>query len=139
MELDWLTRHALRTLVKKGDVAALALLGYTAHTAPSVSNFVVSKKVAKGNHLIFSFDITSDTAQNLLVDYVIDFVKLNGGTKPKVFKIKKLRALPQTVCSIEKRHHLKADATTFKLNSGVHTLTIQVNGQKLASAQFQVV
>ncbi|MBY0537991.1 hypothetical protein K2P47_01180 [Patescibacteria group bacterium] len=139
LELDWLTRHALRTLVKRGDVQALGLLGYSAHTAPVVSNFAVPKKVRAGDRLQFSFDVTSSISQNLLIDYVIDFVKLNGGTKPKVFKIKKVSALPQAIISVEKNHHLKADATTFKLNAGTHSLTIQINGQKLATAQFEVI
>ncbi len=138
LELDWLTRHALRTLVKKGDTKALVLLGYTTHTAPVVSNFRVPKKVKKGARIQFSFDITSAISQNLLIDYVIDFVKQNGGTKPKVFKIKKMTATADTIISIQKQHHLKADATTFKLNTGTHTLTIQINGQKLANAQFEV-
>ncbi len=139
LELDWLTRHALRTLVKQGNTDALALLGYTAHVAPVVSNLVVPKKVSAGNRLQFSFDVTSSISQNLLIDYVIDFVKLNGASKPKVFKIKKVSALPQAVISVDKNHHLKADATTFKLNAGMHSLTIQINGQKLATAQFEVV
>lgn len=139
LELDWLTRHALRTLVKQGNTDALALLGYTADAVPVVSNLIVPKKVTAGDRLQFSFDVTSSISQNLLIDYVIDFVKLNGGTKPKVFKIKKLSALPQAVISVEKNHHLKADATTFKLNAGTHSLTIQINGQKLATAQFEVV
>jgi 3-methyladenine DNA glycosylase AlkC len=139
LEVDWLTRHALRTLVKRGNADALALLGYAAHTVPLVSNFVVPKKVTAGNRLQFSFDVMSSISQNLLIDYVIDFVKLNGGTKPKVFKIKKIVTLPHAVISVEKNHHLKADATTFKLNAGTHSLTIQINGQKLANAQFEVV
>ncbi len=139
LELDWLTRHALRTLVKWGDIKALALLGYTTHTVPVVSNFVVPKKVAKGDRLVFSFDVISSISQNLLIDYVIDFVKLNGTTKPKVFKIKKIMALPNAIISVQKNHHLKADATTFKLNAGTHCLTIQINGQKLTTVQFEIV
>lgn len=138
LELNWLTRHALRTLVKRGDVKALALLGYSNHSAPVVSNFILPKKVLKGERFQFSFDVTSDIVQNLLIDYVIDFVKLNGGTKPKVFKIKKLSTHPNFVVSVQKSHHLKADATTFKLNAGIHSLTIQINGQKLATAKFKV-
>lgn len=137
-ELDWLTRHALRTLVKKGDTAALALLGYTVHTAPVVSNFIVPQKVAKGDRVLFSFDVRSSISQNLLIDYVIDFVKSNGTTKPKVFKIKKITALPDAIISVQKNHYLKADATTFTLNAGMHTLTIQINGQKLATREFEV-
>lgn len=139
LELDWLTRHALRTLVKQGNTDALALLGYTSHTAPVVSNFILPKKVKKGERLQFVFDVTSSISQNLLIDYVIDFVKQNGGTKPKVFKIKKIAALPHAIISVQKNHHLKADATTFKLNAGIHSLTIQINGQKLATKQFEVV
>lgn len=139
LELDWLTRHALRTLVKRGDTEALALLGYTAHTAPVVSNVLVPKKVIMGDRLQFSFDVTSSISQNLLIDYVIDFVKLNGSTKPKVFKIKKIKAFADAVISVQKTHHLKADATTFKLNPGIHSITIQINGQKLATTQFEVV
>lgn len=138
-ELDWLMRHALRTLVKKGDRNALALLGYAAHTVPVVSNLLVPKKVKKGDHLKFSFDVTSSISQNLLIDYVIDFVKLNGVTRPKVFKIKKLTAALGSTHYVKKNHHLKADATTFKLNPGIHGITIQINGQKLATAKFKVI
>ena len=139
LELDWLTRHSLRTLVKKGDTDALMLLGYSAHTAPVVTKLVVPSKIAKGERLIFSFDVESSVQQNLLIDYIIDFVKVNGATKSKVFKIKKIVASPGITHAIEKTHHLKADATTFKLNSGLHTLTIQINGQKLATAQFVLI
>lgn len=139
LELDWLTRHSLRTLVKKGDTDALMLLGYSAHTVPVVTKLVVPSKIAKGERLIFSFDVESSVQQNLLIDYLIDFVKVNRATKSKVFKIKKIVASPGITNAIEKTHHLKADATTFKLNSGLHTLTIQINGQKLATAQFELI
>ncbi len=138
-ELDWMTRHALRTLVKKGDVDALSLLGYSTHSVAVVSELIVPAKIKRGDKLLFSFAVTSATTQNILVDYIIDFVKLNGTTKPRVFKIKKLTLTAGESTSIQKNHHLKADATTFKLNLGTHTLTIQINGQKLASAKFELV
>ena len=137
-ELGWMTRHALRTLVKRGDVAALQLLGFSTESVAAVSKLTVPKKIKRGDRMIFSFDIVSDAAQNLLVDYIIDFVKLNGTTKPKVFKIKKLTVAAGAKNTIEKNHYLKADATTFKLNPGTHTLTIQINGQKLATKKFEV-
>ncbi|MES2749679.1 MAG: hypothetical protein V4606_04785 [Patescibacteria group bacterium] len=138
-ELNWITRHALRTLVKKGDTEALALLGYSHHVLPDVSNLTVLPRVQKGDKLLFSFTLTATATQNLMIDYVIDFVKKNGGTKPKVFKIKKVSVKEGETIVIQKNHLLKADSTTFNLNAGTHTVTIQINGHKLATAQFEVV
>lgn len=138
IEREWMTRHALRTLVKRGDVAALELLGFSTESVAVVSKLTVPLKIKRGDQMTFIFDVVSDAAQNLLIDYIIDFVKLNGTTKPKVFKIKKLTVAAGAKSTIEKTHHLKADATTFKLNPGTHTLTIQINGQKLATALFEI-
>lgn len=139
LELDWLTRHSLRTLVKKGDRDALSLLGCSAHAVPGVSKLTLATQVQKGDRLPFSFEVSSSETQNLMIDYVIDFVKKNGATKPKVFKIKKLLVTAGESITIQKNHHLKSDSTTFTLNAGLHTLTIQINGQKLCSAQFELI
>lgn len=137
-ELEWMTKHALRTLVKRGDISALGLLGFTAHTPVVVSNLILPKKVSRGEKFEFSFYVQSEETQNLLVDYVIDFVKANGATKPKVFKLNKLILEGGLVMQLSKKHHLKADATTFTLNSGTHTLSIQINGQLVAGKSFEV-
>ena len=40
-EIDWITSHALRTLVKQGDPQALELLGYSSDPAIAVRNMAV--------------------------------------------------------------------------------------------------
>lgn len=137
-ELDWITRHALRTLVKRGDTGALVLLGYIHKVMPTVSKLTVPAEAKKGERLSFSFVVTAHETQNLMIDYVIDFVKKNGSTKPKVFKIKKLMVQAGESIDIKKNHTLKADSTTFTLNAGMHTLTLQINGQKIATTQFEL-
>jgi hypothetical protein len=138
-ELAWMTKHALRTLVKKGDKAALALLGFKHEVSAKVKRFSRSshsKKIMRGEILSFSFDVHAQTDEELMIDYVIDFVKKGGHTKPKVFKIKKLSIKKGEVVHVSKKHRLVADATTFTLNAGVHTLTLQINGQKFDSVDF---
>jgi 3-methyladenine DNA glycosylase AlkC len=140
-ELQWMTRHALRTLVKQGNKEALSLLGYAHDPKIKVEQFSVkpaSKKIAPGEFLSFSFTITALENTELMVDYIIDFVKAKGGTKPKVFKIKKVRLKKGESVSIMKNHRLLADATTFALHLGKHTVTLQINGKKFDSADFVI-
>jgi 3-methyladenine DNA glycosylase AlkC len=138
-ELTWITKHALRTLIKKGESEALAFIGFASAHTGSVTNLTLEKNVLKrGDRLVFSCTLGAEKDSALLVDYVIDFVKANGGTKPKVFKLKQLTLKAGETLILQKSHHLKADATTFTLRPGVHTLTIQVNGLKAASISFTV-
>ena len=74
-----------------------------------------------------------------MLDYVIDFVKVNGTTKPKAFKLKKLTLQTGETVTLTKKHQLKADATTFKLNPGIHAIALQINGIKLESVLFMVI
>lgn len=138
-ELEWMTKHALRTLVKRGDKEALALLGFSHKVHAKIKHFSLSsssKKILRGDTLAFSFDIEAYKDEELMIDYSIDFVKKGGHTKPKVFKIKRLSIKKGEVVQVTKKHRLVADATTFTLNAGAHTLTLQINGQKFESINF---
>jgi 3-methyladenine DNA glycosylase AlkC len=140
-ELAWMTKHALRTLVKKGDKAALAHLGFNHEVSAQVKQFSLSshsKKIVRGDTLSFSFEVHAQKDEALMIDYVIDFVKKAGHTKPKVFKIKKISLKKGEVVTITKNHRLIADATTFTLQPGMHMLTLQINGQKFDAVDFKV-
>lgn len=141
-ELLWMTKHALRTLVKRGNTDALSLLGFEGEVRAKVEQFslkATSKKIAPGGTLSFSFTMVGMTEENLLIDYIIDFVKAKGHTKPKVFKLKKLCIKKGERVHIVKNHRLLADATTFTLHKGIHTLTLQINGKKCNSTTFSIV
>lgn len=138
-ELTWMTKHALRTLVKRGDTEALRLLGYDHTAAVGVTDFLLAAtEISRGDVLMFSFALCAPAETNVMVDYVIDFMKANDVTKPKVFKCKTMKLLPGAHVSVTKRHRLKADATTFRLHPGVHSLSIQINGQRSVSHSFLV-
>jgi 3-methyladenine DNA glycosylase AlkC len=138
-ELMWMTRHALRTLVKKGDSGALHLLGYGHIPNISIGGFTLAsptKKILQSDILTFQFDITAYANTELLIDYIIEFVKANGQRKPKVFKIKKVSLRKGESVTLFKKHRLVADATTFVLNPGTHSLTLQINGKAFGSQDF---
>jgi len=88
--MSWLIRHATRTLVKKGHKGALELLGYPANPEIKLANFKITPENLKfGNKLDITFEIISRSSdiQNLMIDYIIDFVKANNKTFSKVFKM----------------------------------------------------
>lgn len=138
-ELIWITRHALRTLVKQGDPNALKLLGFRAQPKIQVSPLRISNaKIVAGQTLEFSFDITAERSESLMVDYVIEFVKANGKTAPKVFKATQLNLQEQQTHQVSKKHRLRANATTFTLYPGTHKLSVQINGKILQSSTFEL-
>ena len=97
----WLIRHALRSLVKKGHPGALAVVGFAGAPKVRVTAAALSPRQPRiGGRLDFSIDVVSAGArsQNLLVDYVVHFVKANGKTAPKVFKLKEIVLAPARAC-----------------------------------------
>lgn len=139
VEFDWICQHALRTLIKQGHVAAIEFLGLSSKPRVTVSPIELRQTaLAAGETLEFTFTVTAQRDEALVVDYVIDFVKANGSVTPKVFKAKKLELKRGESATIGKRHPLRADATTYRLFPGTHHLTIQVNGMTLASASFEI-
>ena len=66
-------------------------------------------------------------AQSLVVDYRVHFVKSNGKTSPKVFKLKKLALAPNASVELRGRVSL-APLTTRRHYPGRHALDLVVNG-----------
>ncbi len=138
-ELSWMTKHALRTLVKQGDKRALTLLGFASKPKVKVADFrLESAQLRFGDALEFCFTIASQRDENLVIDFVIDFVKANGKLAPKVHKLKHVQLKRGEVVSIRKRHTLRANATTYTLYPGTHHLTLQINGQLFDKLTFEL-
>jgi 3-methyladenine DNA glycosylase AlkC len=138
-ELDWMTRHALRTLVKQGHTGALSLLGYASAPQITIGKMMISPanaKVTRGDSLTFSFEITATADENLMIDYVVDFVKANGKSKPKVFKLKKMKMTGGQTVILRKTHRFLQNATTFRLYPGRHHLSLQINGMRQNTVDF---
>ena len=138
-ERGWMRRHALRTLVKDGNAEAMAALGYRADAPVEVGLDIVTPEVRLGATLEFAVTLGSDVEVPVLVDYRIRFARPGRKHGEKVFKLKAARVVPGKPLVLEKRHRLKADATTFRLHPGAHGLVVQVNGVDRAEAAFEIV
>jgi 3-methyladenine DNA glycosylase AlkC len=140
-DTDWVVRHALRGLLKKGNADALAHFGFQ-HGVEGVeiSGLKFSEKVKIGERLHFSFlaKNASESAVQIRLEYGIDYQTLSGKTSRKVFKIKELELAAGQSEPIA-RHQSFQDFTTRKHFPGSHSLRILVNGAALAEGTFFVV
>lgn len=135
-EMDWIARHALRTAVKRSERGALDLLGYRpGHVRARIVG--LPDRLRIGETLKFDVVLEADEALPVLVDYRLRFAR-PGGTAEKVFKLKTGHLSPGRPLRLERRHHLKGNATTYRLHPGRHEITLQVNGQDVAAAGFDL-
>lgn len=136
----WIAKHASRTLIKAGQVDALALFAFDSKVKVRVDELVLSpKRVKLGETLEFSFNVTSEatSAQRLVIDYAIHYRKANGGTAKKVFKLKELELGPKARANITKRQRF-VDFSTRKHYSGEHVVEVMVNGKERVTAAFEL-
>ncbi len=138
-ELQWITKHALRTLVKQGHPQTLKFLGFATRPKIKIDDFqLVPTELYPGDAFEILVTLSAQRPECLVVDYVIEFAKANGKRSKKVHKLKQVQVSPGETVLLRKRHPLRANATTFKLYPGTHHVTIQVNGQTLNSQSFEL-
>ena len=139
-ERQSLIKHALRSLVKQGNPAALALLGFRSTEGVRVGRAVINPaRATKGSRVTIAFDITNTgrKSKRLLVDMRIHFVKANGTTSPKVFKLKSV-ALPAGETAKLRKTISLAELTTRKHYPGRHRVEALVNGKQFSIGSFHV-
>ncbi|QHC67932.1 DNA alkylation repair protein [Rathayibacter sp. VKM Ac-2759] len=137
-----LVRHALRTLVKRGDPAALALLGFPSAAdsleidGPHLDRAVV----AMGGAVEFRASIRNigSEALRLAVDYVVHHRKSNGGQTSKTFKLTTATVRPGDVLEVRRAHSFRA-ITTRRYYAGPHAIALQINGVETERAVFDLV
>ncbi len=136
----WIVQHALRSLVKRGHRGALALLGAGAKPAVRVDGVrITPARVKIGGSVEFSFELASRSreAQDLLVDFAVHFVKADGSTRPKVFKLTRATLPARGRVTCRGRVSLKVH-TTRKPYPGRHRIEARVNGHAIPVGEFVV-
>lgn len=140
VEMEYIVRHALRTLVKQGNPRAMQLLGFSRGARVSVSRFVVPNRVKMNDWLEFSFVVAAEKDANLIVDYVLYFQNKSGKlNNKKVFKLTKLSLTTSKSLVVSKRHLLREHMSTRKLYHGRHEIEIKINGKSYDRRPFQLV
>ena len=138
-ELDWMTSHALRGLIKAGDPRAMALLGFDPEAPIVVTGFRIPTEARIGETIEISATLESAAPTGAIVDYIFWRRRANGELAPKVHKMKKTQLAPGQPLTLVKRHALKGDATTYRLYPGGQRIALQVNGKVLAEADFELI
>ncbi|NTF33006.1 DNA alkylation repair protein [Rhizobium skierniewicense] len=136
----WIIRQALRTLVKKGDVSALAHLGAHEKAEIAIEAFQVTPDALPlGGAVRISASLCSKSGQpqKLVIDYAVHYVKKGGGTSPKIFKWKELSLQPEECCTLSISRAIR-DFTTRKHYPGLHLIQLIVNGEALAETTFEL-
>ena len=125
-----LVRHALRSLVKQGHPEALRLLGFGERPRVRVVDVRLPRELRIGEVLRFSAGLASASArpQDLLVDLAVHFVKADGRTRPKVFKLTSLSLAPGGREEVVGKVSFKP-MTTRTAYPGRHRLDLLVNGR----------
>lgn len=134
----WIAKHASRTLIKAGNVDALALFAFDSKVKVRVDDLRISPQRLKlGDTLTFGFTVVSEAAreQQLVIDYAIHYRKAGGGTSRKVFKLKEVKLGARASLSITKRQRI-VDFSTRKHYAGEHVVEILVNGKARAEGRF---
>lgn len=136
-----LVEHALRSAVKRGDAAALALLGYGQPPRVAVEAVAfMPPRVRIGNRVAMTFELRSTAArsQDLLVDVAVHFVKARGVGPPKVFKLGRVTLGPRARVALRTGFSL-AGHTTRVPRPGRHAVDVLVNGRVIRAGSFEVV
>lgn len=138
-EMDFIIKHATRTLIKQGNQKAFRLLGFDPTHTITLSRFVFPDKVSLNQKFYFMCTCVSSQKTQAIIDYQIFFQNKSGQMRnKKVFKLKKVSLDKNILTTLEKTHILKTNMTTRTFYTGVHQIDILVNGNIIGTKQFIV-
>ncbi len=139
-QTERLIRHALRTLIKKNDPLALAMLGFETKGIDVTRWSVSDRDIHLGDTLSFSVDIVSTSAeqQRLAINYVVHFVKSRGQTRPKVFRLPDKTVEAGTTLTL-RRSHVFRNYRNQSFYTGAHRIELTINGDVVAGSDFNLV
>ena len=134
-DLDWICKHASRTLLKKGDKKILSLFGFINSSHVDIINLQYHNNLNLGEDFVFSFTLNSkENLGNLRVEYGIYYKKANGSHSKKVFMISQ-NSINKKEKTFSKKQSFK-NMTTRKHYSGEHFISIIINGIEKEKRSF---
>lgn len=134
-----LVRHGLRTLVKQGDPAALALLGAEAPQVELIGLELSTDRLRIGEALTLAATLrsTAQRPQQLVVDYIVHMPGASGAARSKVFKLRTQALAPGATLRLARRHSF-VPVTVRRLYPGRHRFELQVNGAILGGVELEL-
>lgn len=139
-EVDWVVKHACRTLLKKGNTTALLLFGFGHPQHIEIKDLAIKdSKINIGNSTQFSFTLINhaEEAVKTRLEYGIDFMKANGKQSRKIFQITENTYDSKANITFTRKQHFR-NLTTRKHYAGQHHLAIIVNGIEKSKIGFEL-
>jgi len=136
---QWLVKHALRTLLKKGNQDAMKLFGFGNVNGIKIENFKLTSEIIRiGNSTTFNLKIINKKyAAKFRIEYCVYYLKKNGSHSQKVFQIKETKLIENEKLELTKKISFK-NLTTRKHYAGKHYLSLKINGNELAKISFDL-
>lgn len=107
-ERAWIVRHALRSAIKRGDAGALAVSGFGSKAEVTVrGKSITPQRPRIGGAVTIAFELVNRLGrkQRVLADLRVHYMKSNGKTAPKVFKLKIIELAAKAALRFEKNCH----------------------------------
>ncbi|NJB82448.1 DNA alkylation repair protein [Wenyingzhuangia aestuarii] len=138
---DWILKHANRNLLKQAEPKILTVFGFGNTAEIDVQNFKINtNKVTLGDDLYFSFDITNNHKNPLLIrlEYAVYYLKNNGTLSKKIFQISQKEFPKYSTHILQKKQHFKP-ISTRKYHFGKHKIAIIANGKEFDVLEFDLI
>lgn len=134
-ELDWICKHASRTLLKKGNKEILKLFNFDKSSHINIKNFTCDSFVNINDNLDFSFTLEANkNIGNVRIEYIIDYLKANKKHNKKIFMISQNKIKSKSK-KFTKKQSFK-NMTTRKHYVGKHYISILLNGEEKIKKEF---
>jgi DNA alkylation repair enzyme len=135
---DFVVRHGLRTLVKKGHPEALAILGFDHNAQVTITDLHCTPQAVKiGETATITFTLKANENTRAAIDYVVHYQGMRGAKAGKVFKLA-VRDLPAKQPIEFARRHSFAHVSVRTIRPGPHKIEIQVNGRVIGETIIEV-
>lgn len=138
---QWVVRHALRSAIKRGEPSAFAVLGFDTPADVAVTSITIHPSVVPiGNSVRVMCTITNKTPvqADVLLDLAVHFVKANGSTSMKVFKLTTAALEPGASVDVRKTISVRQH-TTRTHYPGEHRVELLVNNVPHTLGSFTLV
>lgn len=139
-KIQWITKHALRTLIKKGHPKALELTSGKLSKRLELQAFSLKQKTIKvGDVLPFELKLYNPTgkAQRFVLEYIVGFKLKTGKMGYKTFKGTTGELAPKSTFYWKKNHPFRK-ITTRVFYPGIHELKFLINGVESKSNKFNL-
>ncbi|MCG8575376.1 MAG: DNA alkylation repair protein [Flavobacteriales bacterium] len=136
---NWVVKHALRTLLKKGNQRAMIIFGFGKIDQLNVEEFALKSdksEIGGKNELQLKL-VNKGPKAKFRLEYSIDYLKKNGSHSEKVFQIKETELKKGEIVDLTKSLDFK-DLTTRKHYPGAHFINLKLNGNKLNRLEFEL-